>query len=166
MCNFHGCINTRTDGDTWSFLLKWDCAWRLQLPSLRVSATLSAFVFLLFTWGQTLLTGITEGNESAFTDKLEWWIDPWFNSAGYQEQQISIRRVKHTHLLFYPENTADEFTFTYSIHHQVDSLLSWQWMWAWEMSLQLYCIHTITGLMWQNIKSHTVAIWKGLMLPV
>lgn len=42
------------------------------------------------------MTGITEGNESAFTDKLERWVDPWFNSSGYQEQQISIHLVKHT----------------------------------------------------------------------
>lgn len=85
-------------------LFPFDVRLRLVTAAPKsVSTTFSAFVFLLFTWGQTLLTGITEGNKPAFTDKLDRWIDPWFNSAGYQEQQISIPRVKHTHLPLKPQ---------------------------------------------------------------
>ena len=98
ICNFHCCINIRTDDrDTCSFpfdvvLCVGDCNSKVcEHHSLCLCVP-------FFTWGQTLLTGITEGNKSAFTDKLDWWIDPWFNPAGYQEQQISIHVVKkHTH---------------------------------------------------------------------
>lgn len=44
ICNFQGCINTRTDGgDTCSFPLKWDCTWWLPLPSVPVWCYLSLF---------------------------------------------------------------------------------------------------------------------------
>ena len=119
ICNFHCCINIRTDDrDTCSFpfdvvLCVGDCNSKVcEHHSLCLCVP-------FFTWGQTLLTGITEGNKSAFTDKLDWWIDPWFNPAGYQEQQISIHVIKkHTHTC----TRAHTHTHT----HTHTSLWSWK----------------------------------------
>lgn len=81
----------------WHMLVPFEVGLHLVTASpMYASTTRSGFLFLFFSWGHTLLTGVTVGNMSAFTDKLDWWIDPWFNSAGCQEQQISIHLVKKT----------------------------------------------------------------------
>lgn len=135
----------------WHMLVPFEVGLHLVTASpMYASTTRSGFLFLFFSWGHTLLTGVTVGNMSAFTDKLDWWIDPWFNSAGCQEQQISIHLVKKKTPLNSrcgcEQSRWIHILYTCSIHHQVDSLFSWQWMWAWKMSLQLYCIHTTEAI--------------------
>lgn len=49
------------------------------------------------------MTGTSEGNEPAFTNKLVPWIDLWFNLAGFQEKETSIHLVKDINLTQSPE---------------------------------------------------------------
>lgn len=124
-------------------LLAFDVRLHLVNVALKsVSTTLPAFVFHMRLniidwnhWGEWVCVyrqiglvdwppvqlGLVSGAEN-------------INTFGKMHTNLSVGRSK-----------ADGFTFTYSIHQQVDSLVSWQGMSVWEMSLQLYCIHTIKG---------------------
>lgn len=136
MGNLHSSMTTTTDnGDTHLFSLMWEAARRQQLP--RHSVPLCFTRSNIIDWnhrGESVCVYRQIG-------PVDWPLVQLGRVRG--AANINTSCAIHTSSSRREKSRWIHINILYSIHHQVDSLLSWQWKWAWEMSLQLYCIHII-----------------------